>query len=287
MLKHHLNKAEFYITNVCNLDCNHCNRFNNYNFKGWQNWDDYAEVYQSWGNYLDIDNVVILGGEPLLNPGIIKWIYGLNEIWPNVQIQTNGTRLNYVPGLYQALLDRKCWIGVSLHNVNELSWMEQQITNFMAGSIQKQKLNPADGQGDICYKDSNGIEIKIWFQNQFQTSAIIPKGNGRLTLHNSDPIRAHEQCPFARWKCYHFIRGALYKCGPVALFPEFHTQHNLDISPVDQNLINSYTPLTVDQWDQRGAEFLALIDEPIAQCKFCPDYVSTEIIAPTIRIKNA
>jgi hypothetical protein len=287
MLKHHLNKAEFYITNVCNLDCNHCNRFNNYNFKGWQNWDDYAEVYKTWGTYLDIDNIVILGGEPLLNPSIIKWITGLNEIWGHVQVLTNGTRLNRVPGLYQVLQERKCWLGVSLHNINELSWMEQQITNFMAGSVQKQTLNPSHGQGDFCYKDGNGIEIKVWIQNQFQTSAIIPKDNGRLTLHNSDPIKAHEHCPFAQWKCYHFIRGALYKCGPVALFPEFHAQHNLDISPVDQKLVNSYTPLTVDQWNQRGTEFMALIDEPIPQCKFCPDYVSTEIIAPRIKIKNA
>jgi hypothetical protein len=286
MSKHYLNKVEFYITNVCNLDCNHCNRFNNYNFKGWQNWDDYAEVYQAWGEYIDIDNIVILGGEPLLNPSIMKWIDGLSSIWSNVQIQTNGTRLNHVPGLYQTLLSRKCWIGISLHNINELSWMEKEISKFLTGPIIRQDLDVNEGQGDIVFRDINGVELTIWIQNQFQTSAVIRNTQGKLSLHNSDPIRAHELCAFARWKCYHFIRGALYKCGPVALFADFHAQHDLDISEVDKRLIASYNALTIDQWHQRGAEFMSLLDDPIPQCKFCPDYVTTEIIAPTIKIKH-
>ena len=84
--KRSLDKVEFYITNVCNLNCNHCNRFNNYNFTGWQRWSDYQADYEQWGKYLDIKHKVILGGEPLLNPDIIKWIQGIHKIWGPVQL---------------------------------------------------------------------------------------------------------------------------------------------------------------------------------------------------------
>ena len=43
-MTHRLNYAEFYITNVCNLNCTECNRFNNYHFSGHQRWDDYSDV---------------------------------------------------------------------------------------------------------------------------------------------------------------------------------------------------------------------------------------------------
>ena len=67
-------KVEFYITNICNLTCEDCNRFNNHDFKGWQAWDDFKETYQQWSQYVELDQVVILGGEPLLNPTFIDWI---------------------------------------------------------------------------------------------------------------------------------------------------------------------------------------------------------------------
>ena len=69
-----IKKAEFYITNVCNLTCSNCNRFNNYNFRGWQRWSDYANEYSIWANKVRLQRITILGGEPLLNPTILDWI---------------------------------------------------------------------------------------------------------------------------------------------------------------------------------------------------------------------
>ena len=74
-------KAEFYITNVCNLTCSRCNRFNDHAFKGWQKWSDYEQSYKNWSEKIQIDQLVILGGEPLLNPSICQWIAGINSIF--------------------------------------------------------------------------------------------------------------------------------------------------------------------------------------------------------------
>jgi molybdenum cofactor biosynthesis enzyme MoaA len=81
MSKISFDRIEFYITNVCNLDCQDCNRFNDYNFTGWQSWADYAEDYRTWSERIDIKHLVLLGGEPLLNPTILDWISGLSKLW--------------------------------------------------------------------------------------------------------------------------------------------------------------------------------------------------------------
>jgi hypothetical protein len=66
------------------------------------------------------------------------------------------------------------------------------------------------------------------------------------------------------------IRGKIYKCGPAALLPEFDDQFQFNINEQDRQLLHSYRPLTVDEYDSRGQEFLAAIDDVIPQCKFCP-----------------
>ena len=82
--------VEFYITNVCNLTCRGCNRFNNYNFKGHQLWADHANAYEAWAKRLDLPRIVIIGGEPTLNPDLELWASNLRRLWPDsvIMIQT-------------------------------------------------------------------------------------------------------------------------------------------------------------------------------------------------------
>lgn len=267
-------KAEFYITNVCNLTCDRCNRFNDHAFKGWQKWSDYEQAYQDWSEKIEIDQIVILGGEPLLNPSICQWIAGINSIFKRgLQVLTNGTRLNKTPGFYEAI--RNCsvpgetnWVGISVHNSDEIKWYLNEVKTFLKGNLIWYETN--DMGADYYVADENGVGVGIWLQDYFTNAAVHRLNNGRLGLYNNDPVEAHKVCCFAQFKNYHFIRGKLYKCGPVALFPEFDQQFNLDLSDSDRQLINSYHPLSIDEFDHRGVEFLAEIDNPIPQCKFCP-----------------
>lgn len=277
---------EFYITNVCNLACANCNRFNDHDFRGWQRWSDYADIYQEWAQHIRLQRVTILGGEPLLNPTICDWVDGINQLWgKTVQVLTNGTRLNHVPGLYDRLVQfehptipgAKNWLGVSLHNENDRARCFEEIRKFLQGEIEyhsRTESGNEDGAltygADHAFIDSNGMRVHVWEYNSFYTAAVQKNTLGQFTLHNSDPEQAHDLCGFVKFKCYHFIRGKLYKCGPVALFPEFDQQHPFDISDDDRQLLNSYRPLAVDEFEQRGQEFLDHIDDVIPQCKFCP-----------------
>jgi len=296
------NKVEFYITNVCNLTCENCNRYNNYNFRGWQRWSDYADIYRKWSEYIELKSVVLMGGEPLLNPTITDWITGLTDTFKcGVQVLTNGTRLNNVPGLYEALAQTRSrgspvtgHIQISLHNINHFDELKQNIKAFLSTPREEYGTGigvslPNDPWGGMYYsiRDVNDVLVNVHLANDFHTAAIQPTPDGRFTLHNSDPIAAHGKCGFAMYKCYHFIRGKLYKCGPVALMPEFDQQFDLDISKPDRKLLHGYRPLEIKDWPKKAIRWLAQLDDPIAQCKFCPQTFAHKIIYPVVKGKEA
>ena len=284
-------KVEFYINHTCNLTCKNCNRFNNHSFVGWQNFNDYESDLTQWSKYINIEQIVIMGGEPLLNPSLLDWVDGLNKLWPtHVQILSNGTRLNKTKKLYNKLNNhRGNWLGISWHNRNHKDRLLEQIFSFMQHPIKlPANINNDLKTGDqLEFIDANGVKIVVWVQDEFGPAAIKFE-NGNFTLHNNDPEEVHPTCGFVQNKCYHMIEAKLYKCGPVALFPEFDKQNHLAISEEDRKLINSYKPLSVDEFEIFGEEFLLNIDNVIPQCKFCPvGWQSTpEMIYPEVKNKS-
>jgi len=280
-------KVDFYITNVCNLTCNDCNRFNNYDFKGWQKWSDYADIYTSWSQKVQLQAITIMGGEPFLNPTLVDWVQGLNQLFGiEVQILTNGTRFRFSQNLYSSLLYRSSvtnalnHVGVSLHNISELQTLDIDIRNFLKGPIMIKPKKENSWDADWHYCDSNGVIVNVYIKDKFGTSAIQIDHTGHKTLHNSDPELAHNNCSFARFKAYHFVNGKLYKCGPVALLPEFDAQHSFALSDSDRKLLHSYEPLTIDNFESRHTEYFDTIDNPIPQCKFCPTQYDIKSIFP-------
>jgi hypothetical protein len=280
-------KVDFYITNICNLTCQDCNRFNNYDFKGWQKWSDYAATYADWSKKVQLQAITIMGGEPLLNPTLTDWVQGLNQLFGiEVQVLTNGTRFQHAQDLYPALLYRSPrtgalnHIGVSLHTASEFDALDSDIRSFLQGPITVMPKGKNPWNSDCCYKDANGVIVNVYVKDIFGSSAIQLDSVGTKTLHNSDPAVAHANCSFAQFKAYHFIRGKLYKCGPVALLPEFEAQHSFVLSESDRQLLNSYQALSVDNFDDYHAEFFDKIDQPIAQCKFCPEQFNAKPIFP-------
>lgn len=280
-----LPKIEFYITNVCNLACPNCNRFNDHDFKGWQRWQDYEEQYTQWSKLVKLEQAVIIGGEPLLNPSLIDWVKGINRLWDiPVQILSNGLRINHVRGLYDLLRTGTPsdptmlnWLGISWHDPDTIDELDQEIRKFMPGMV-KRNDNDKYFNAHAVWTDRNFVSIPAWMQDKFQNSAVIKKPEGGFTVHDTDPEHAHSICAFVRNKNYHFIKGAIYKCGPSALLPEFDDQHHLDISEADRQLMHSYKPLTLDTFESGSEDFFAQLDNPIPQCKFCPNDSTTRQI---------
>lgn len=273
--RHLFNRLEFYITNVCNLTCNGCNRYNNYKFSGFWSWADAEPVLRAWAEKIDVRHPVILGGEPLLHPDIVQWITGLQKLWPDhsgVQVQSNGTRIDCVRGLYQALDPGVGnWLGISIHDPNDCDEIFARVRNFLGPSVQESQNKDDPIGSDYQFINDQKLKVHAWMSNTFVQSNIIELPNGKFTLHQSRPDIAHNACTFREFKNYHMIRGKIYKCGPAALMPEFDDQYHFELSDEDRAIMRGYQPLTVEDYDSRGAEFLAKIDNVIPQCKFCPE----------------
>lgn len=277
--RYHLDKLEFYITNVCNLTCSNCNRYNNFHFRGWAAWDDYADNLKQWAQHVHVQHPVILGGEPLLNRDIVKWITGLRSLWPNsygVQVQSNGTRIDQVPGLYEAISDTNDsnWIGVSIHVPEDREELFARIRRFLRGTIIETQDRDHPIGSAYQFVDSNRVMVHVWNNDIFGTSNINRTADGRYTVMRSDPIKAHDNCSFREWKNYHWINGRIYKCGPAALMPEFDRQFGLDITDEERVVLHGYRGLGVEEWAERGRDFLDHINDPIDQCRFCPETTS-------------
>ncbi len=266
-----LDYCEFYITNVCNLACPGCNRFNNYKFRGFQRWSDHAEQYQEWSRQIRITNIGLLGGEPLLNVDFMSWLMGIRDLWPfsRIKVVTNGFYLNRVPGLYDYLrsnLGIQLWVGV--HNPDHVEKIKQILEEFLSGPVTYVPNQDNPYQEYETIRDSNGVTVKLEYNWWFHQGALIQQNND-LVLHDSDQELAHTNCHMKN--CHHFVQGKLYKCGVVAVLPEFAKQHPLMLNSQDQELLASYQPLELSHSMEHKKQFVRDLKNSIPQCKFCPE----------------
>ena len=139
------------------------------------------------------------------------------------------------------------------------------------------KINPIEWS-ESYFKgwlvDDNGVKIQILDSVDFYQPAIkIDSVKKQLTLHNSDPTKAVANCPYARDKVIHFIKGKLYKCHLVGALPEFIEQFNVTISDEDLKLLKSYQPAEHSHSEDRLNQFMYEINNraAIPQCKLCPE----------------
>jgi organic radical activating enzyme len=281
-----LNYCEFYITHVCNLACPGCNRFNNYTFTGYQRWSDYAEIYEKWSKEITFGSTAILGGEPMLNPSFMEWVQGISRLWPQVTVRiiSNGFRLEKNQELYDLLKDNSkiaLWVGV--HNKQHKKHIIEKIKNFFQAPHTTEFNTDNPYQQYMIITDANGVKIRVEYNWWFHQGALIPTETGRLTLHNSDMVKAHDICHMKT--CHHFVGGKLYKCGVAAVLPDFDRQHNIELLDSDRAMLYGYRPLEITDSNEHKKNFVNNIGQPIDMCKFCPEvYHGDQIFAQEKKI---
>jgi organic radical activating enzyme len=162
-MKHRLNYAEIYITNVCNLSCTHCQSFNNFAFKGHQLWDDYQNEYANLSTRIEFDRLQIIGGEPTLNPDFEKWVTGISNLWPNskLEISTNGSRPDKLnDNIYQILSKNNGLVWLTCHNIETYNKMLDFSKQFLKDIVFDYCPDPESKDNwKISY---NTIKDDIW-----------------------------------------------------------------------------------------------------------------------------
>lgn len=123
---------------------------------------------------------------------------------------------------------------------------------------------------DIMY----AIVAPAWY---FNSTAIKMKGDTMYTEATSNMHIAHDNCTMS--KCHTFANGELYKCITPYTLKEAIKQDDIEISPEDYDMLKSYKPLTVEHCDNEFKKFIDNIENPIDQCKFCPENYTTKKIS--------
>ena len=175
---------EFYITNVCNLNCNNCNRFNNFNFSGHSTWNQYQPDIEKWAKILDPSKIGILGGEPMLNPDFMLWVKNIADLWPlsKITIITNGTQLKKWPKLYELLVQYqgRIVVEVTCHNVDTQDQILTDIRNITQGSLKERWIvdpqqvwinsynSIKDPSWPVCDTPLNFFNLPDWIQQECQ-----------------------------------------------------------------------------------------------------------------------
>jgi organic radical activating enzyme len=250
--------AEFYITNVCNLACENCNRFNNFPRKGHIIFDE--EQYIDWAEKFDLGLISIIGGEPLIHPGVLSYVTGLRKLWPTtgMVITSNGLQINKVKNLYKTCLDNDCSIEISFHDKDDLDikiWTE--IDKFKAANgreweeVKTETLHHIDRDGGKfttearSLADSNGFKFLFTNAHAFSTTNVKEYHGMTPMPHTSDPNKAYHDCSL---KFSHtFFDGELYKCGFIAAAKEFvkfrgaeeHWQKLFDYQPITMDTLDA------------------------------------------------
>ena len=119
----YLDYLEFHTNDHCNLNCNYCNNFSNY-VKG-EVFKDYEQVKKDLVRLREIVDHIrrirILGGEPLLNPELPRFIRLVRELYPysELVIVTNGILLQskMKDELEEAVKECEAYIDITAYPV--------------------------------------------------------------------------------------------------------------------------------------------------------------------------
>ena len=303
-MKSRLKYAEVYITNVCNYSCSHCQSLNNFAFKGHQRWEDHENEYRGLSAQLDVDQIQIIGGEPMLNPDFENWLFGISNLWPKskLQIATNGTRLDKITNeIYHVLLKHQGTLWITCHDIElydgfldfSKTFLNKIVSDTVADNVsnydwkseyERSKTDPTIKLKTVSRKliDENGVEVILDWSQSFVSSIVNLLDDQSLTMkYNSDPVQAHDICYFKN--CHQINKGKVYKCPLVSVLPDFLDQFDVTMSDDDRVLAQSYEPLTVDK---NVSEFVNAITDPIPQCKFCPsNYTKHNFVGTEKKIK--
>lgn len=261
--------VEIMITQACNISCLGCTNYSDLAHKGYLTWAQGREQLLPWLDRVEIPDFGIMGGEPLLNPEVRKWIQGIRQLMPNSQIRFTTNAV---------LLERNLDIVDILHEVgNSVFKITRHINSPDIDRAVEQIKNKFDWEpvteyGIDRYRTSNNLRFQINTPSIFTKSYLGTYDDMRP--HHSNPAAAFEIC--CQKTCPLLYQGWLYKCSTSGLlestlkrfgFPNWLEWHDYVGRGID-----------ADCSDEALTEFIANFGRPESICAQCPSSKNTESI---------
>ena len=253
-IKHKLERLDINIAYACNIKCAGCISLSDFPRKGVALVEEVELWLEYWHNYLDIDVIVLFGGEPLIHPRLLDVCRIIRKYYPTATIRliTNGYLLdNFDPTAWFNFEPFE--IQVSIHRQDHETEISKKIKKILetnkGWSTTTKDLNQHQ---QIKFSLGNFTIYKSKFKD-----FVAPYGleNNKLVPLKSDPATAHGMCGSPNTPVLY--KGQLYKCPPVA---------NL-IDMLDENWNNYKSCANAEELET----FVNSVGCPEAVCAQCPD----------------
>jgi uncharacterized Fe-S cluster-containing radical SAM superfamily protein len=261
MTKFILPFVETMVTQACNISCHGCTNYSDLTHTGYLTWDQGRAQIKPWLERVDIPDFGILGGEPLINPDIRNWIFGLREMLPDAQIRftTNGLLLKKHYDVVKILSEiGNCIFKIGVHVVDpDLEEIIQKIYN-------EYNWEPVTEFGVQRHRTQNNFRFHVrrpdTFWKTYQGSYLD------MRPHNSDPAAAFDIC--CQQTCPLLYNGKIYKCSTSGLLEDVLSRHNTPNNELWKPYVSK--GLEPNCSDAELQDFLNNFGKPNKICGQCP-----------------
>ena len=243
---------EYHLAHGCNLSCQQCSHYSDHHLAGAMPTVKQAEAdYSKWSHRLKPRRFALLGGEPLLNPHVVKHVQLARQHWPdsNLMLVTNGFFLHRFPDLPTVLVKINCRLEVSQHGTHDAYLRKFREVKRLVWRWRE---------------EHPGIQIKVrpshrgWMR-QYQVE------NGKPVPMDSEPAAAYGVC--MQKTCTQLYQSRLWKCPALAYFAMMERKLHLENIPKWQ-LFRDYKAISPDATNDELDAFIE--SKAIPQCALCP-----------------
>lgn len=216
-----LPELTIYISHTCDLACDKCFTYNNLNWSGHFQINKSVEILK---DTVEFKEIFILGGEPLLNPYLTKWMQWAEYMWPSSKkwLVTNGRHLDKLPKDWA-----NSWqLEISAHSIADLKtileWADSNCIKY--SKFYDDRHTDAKWHYQLILNDKIVGELsEAW---HFVDMPVILADNNPIhwnTLY--DKIEQHSLCPAK--ECMHLLNGRFYRCPQQAILPQLSTKFQI------------------------------------------------------------
>jgi organic radical activating enzyme len=228
-----LDYVEFHLADHCNLNCRGCGHFSPIADETFASLTKYRlDLLRLKEFFSNLKMIVLMGGEPLLNPQIEDFLSLTRQIFPksNIQLFTNGILLPNMPTTFWSTC-RACSITIDISLYPPVVKKEATIINIVK---------------------SNGIKL--------QTHRVINFHAFYNKKGDTDAKKAFRKCRL-RWYTPMLREGKLFICPKAATINYFVKKFGLDIPRTGFIDIHSGD---ISGWDVKER-----LNEAASVCNYC------------------
>lgn len=240
---------EMHASHQCNLACTSCSHFSNHHVSQRVNLEAIRESLDQWVKLLDIGEFRILGGEPLLHPGLVQFLAHLRELpFNKLKLITNGLLLARHGDEFGEMLARNAIrVIVSVHS-EEPEYL----------------VKLADAKETLARWGRNyGLDYELRQAFRSWTRRYHGYGSDLRPYHDGSEAKSYSACTAKYCKQLH--EGRIYKCGPVAYLPLLREKYSLSD---EWNPFFEYKALEITASEDEIRKFFSCRSESI--CSLCP-----------------